>query len=425
MSRLHERPASARWLVKTQGKPVVTKSPQLTVVGKAPVALPRLGVPVVLFGGSVTGLGAARILSKAGIAAYSVLGTPDVFRYSRCYRPVENLNGLESQASRLPELLNRLPMKQAVLMPCADDWVRAVAELPVEVKQNFPSSTPPLRTIEIMVDKAEFADVLQKYDIPHPATRIVRTMAELLAVPDEAFAGCFLKPVSSIDFIRRFPGLKGFVISNKAEAVEKLKNGPFPMMLQEFITGPPTAHYFLDGFMDRHGRVCGVLARRRLRMFPPRFGNSTLMVTIPLEEVRQAFESLKRLLDCVGYRGIFNAEFKYDERDGQFKILEVNARPWWYIEFAARSGLDVCSMAYKDALGEDVTPVPDYQIGRKCAHHILDYSGFRQQIEGSPKTLWAWLKSVGTADDPVFRWSDPLPAIVQVTRLIRLHTGAR
>lgn len=407
------------------GSAVVTNSPQLTVVAKAPVTIPRSGVPVVLFGGSVTGLGAARILSRAGITAYSVLGTPDVFRYSRSYRPIENLGGLESQASRLPELLDRLPLKQAVLMPCADDWVRAVAALPPDLKHNFPSSTPPLRTIEIMVDKAEFAAILEKYEIPHPSTRIVRTMAELLAVPEDAFVGCFLKPVSSIDFIRLFPGLKGFVISNKAEAVEKLKNGPFPMMLQEYIPGPPTSHYFLDGFMDRHGTVCGVLARRRLRMFPPRFGNSTLMVTIPLDDVRQAFDSLKRLLGCVGYRGIFNAEFKYDERDRQFKILEVNARPWWYIEFAARSGLDVCSMAYKDALGEEVTPSAGYQLGRKCAHHILDYSGFRQQAEGTPNTLFAWLKSVGAADDPVFRWSDPLPAIVQVTRLIRLHTGGR
>lgn len=392
---------------------------------KPPAANRRRGVPVILFEGGVTGIGAARILNKAGIKTYTVVRAPGIFAYSRCYRPIRNLGGLESHASQLPELLQRLPMSQAVLMPCADDWVRAVAALAEDVKQNFPSSTPPLRSIEIMTDKAEFATALAKYGIPHPATRTVRTMTELRLVPDEAFAGCFLKPVSSIEFIRRFPGVKGFVISDKAEAIDKLRNGPFPMMLQEFIPGPPTAHYFLDGFMDSRGTVCAVLARRRLRMFPPRFGNSTLMVTVPLDEVRPAYESLTRLLECVGYRGIFNAEFKYDERDGQFKILEVNARPWWYVEFAARSGLDVCSMAYKDALGEDVKPVPGYQIGRTCAYHLLDYSGFRRQIEGSPKTFWAWFKSVATADDPLFRWTDPLPAIAHAIRVVRAPAPVR
>jgi D-aspartate ligase len=397
----------------------------LAVVANRPAARPRPGVPVVLFEGGVTGIGAARILNKAGIDTNTVVGTPGIFAYSRCYRPIRNLGGLESQPLRLPELLERLPFRQAVLMPCADDWVRAVTSLPDDVKENFPSCTPTLRTIDIMTDKAEFAATLERYGIPHPATRTVRTMAELLAVPDEAFAGCFLKPVSSVEFIKKFPGLKGFMISDKTEAIEKLKNGPFPMMLQEFIPGAPTAHYFLDGFMDRHGNTCAVLARRRLRMYPPRFGNSTLMVTVPLDEVRQAYESLTRLLDRVGYRGIFNAEFKYDERDGQFKILEINARPWWYVEFAARSGLDVCSMAYKDALGEDVTPVQEYQIGRKCAYHFLDYSGFKRRTEGSPNSFWQWFKSVATADDPIFRWSDPLPAIAHGIKLFRNRVGAR
>ena len=59
---------------------------------------------------------------------------------------------------------------------------------------------------------------------------------------------------------------------------------------------------------------------------------------------------------AVSYRGIFSAEFKCDDRDGFFKILEVNARPWWYVEAAACAGMDVCSMAYHDALGPTVEP---------------------------------------------------------------------
>ncbi len=405
--------------IKT-GLAVVKRSPVTP-----PVARPRPGVPVVLFEGGVTQIGAARILNKAGIKAYTVVDKPGIFAYSRWYRPLEGLGELASQPGRLQELLDELPFSQAVLMPCADDWVRAVAALPGDVKENFPSSMAPLRTIETMTDKAEFAAALVRFGIPHPATRIVTTMAELMGVPDEAFAGCFLKPVSSIEFIRRFPGLKGFTISNKAEAIERMKNGPFPMMLQEFIPGPPTAHYFLDGFMDRNGRICGIFARRRLRMFPPRFGNSSLMVSVPLEDLQPAYDSLSRLLNCLQYRGIFNAEFKYDERDREFKILEINARPWWYVEFASLCGLDVCSMAYRDALGEHVHPISEYQVGRRCANRFLDYSGFRRRAEGAPTSFWKWFMSVATADDAIFRWTDPLPAAVHLIKRFRSPTSTK
>ena len=77
----------------------------------------------------------------------------------------------------------------------------------------------------------------------------------------------------------------------------------------------------------------------------------------PPSDVASAAGSLERLLRGIDYRGVFSAEFKHDERDGLFKILEVNARPWWFAGFAASCGLDVCDMSYRDALGERVEPV--------------------------------------------------------------------
>jgi hypothetical protein len=82
-------------------------------------------------------------------------------------------------------------------------------------------------------------------------------------------------------------------------------------------------------------------------------------------------------------------------------------------------------MAYKDALGEDVEPVAGYEIGRKCAYHFLDYSAFRRQTGDVPKSLWQWLKSVSNADDPIFRWSDPLPAVAHAMKIFRNRVGAR
>jgi predicted ATP-grasp superfamily ATP-dependent carboligase len=233
---------------------------------------------------------------------------------------------------------------------------------------------------------------------------------ELQNLAEEEIRGYFLKPVNSLEFCRRH-GVKALLVQDKASALSSAENVTFPIMLQEYIPGPATAHYFLDGFIDRNGRTCALFARRRLRMYPPKVGNSSLLVSIPVQEIQPAVASLQTILDGLHYRGIFSAEFKYDQRDGKYKILEVNARPWWYVEFAARCGVDVCTMAYRDALGMEVNPVFDYHVGRRCIHLSNNIAGFRHHADGFPGSFFSWAKSVVGAYDAIFRWSDPGPYI--------------
>jgi predicted ATP-grasp superfamily ATP-dependent carboligase len=153
-------------------------------------------------------------------------------------------------------------------------------------------------------------------------------------------------------------------------------------------------------------------------MYPPPFGNSTLMVSIELDEVRDAVQSLDTLLGSVGYRGIFSAEFKRDARDGLAKLIEVNIRPWWYVEFATRCGINVCALAALDALEQEVPPLSTYKVGKRCVFPYYDLSAIRRaQVEGT-LGWWKGLRSWLGAYQPVFRWSDPLPALLGSFRLL-------
>jgi predicted ATP-grasp superfamily ATP-dependent carboligase len=116
----------------------------------------------------------------------------------------------------------------------------------------------------------------------------------------------------------------------------------------------------VEGFVDRIGRPIARFVRQRLRMFPPDFGDNTYMVSVPLDRVRGAIESLDRLFAHLSYRGVFEAEFKYDDRDGQFKLLEVNARPWYFIGLAAECGVDLLRNGLLGRAGRSVDPVTTY-----------------------------------------------------------------
>jgi D-aspartate ligase len=366
--------------------------------------------PALAVGCGVTLAAVLRLLHQADIPAYSVCtSSGDFSRYSRWYRPLPGLCSTPTP-SELPQLLESLSIESAVLFPCSDDWLSATAELPERLARRFPSSVAALSDVETMVNKWRFAQLLRRERLPHPKTSLLVSHAQMASLPDEAFAGAILKPLSSAEFAATY-GVKGFIVNNRVEALRAMQRVEFPIMLQEFIPGPPTAGYFVEGFINRDGCTCALFARRRLHMYPPRLGNTTLMVSVPLEEVAGAVASLQRLLQALAYRGIFSAEFKYDERDGFFKLLEINARPWWYVEAPARAGMDVCRMAYRDALHLPVEPLTGYVSGQYLGFLPNDFRAWRAQRHVGGRKFWSWLRSWRNVGSTPFHWDDPLPAL--------------
>jgi predicted ATP-grasp superfamily ATP-dependent carboligase len=303
-----------------------------------------------------------------------------------------------------------------VLVATADSWVRRAAGLEPELQKRFPSTVSPLAAQARLMDKWALAGSLRATAVPHPRTDWVVEPSDLEGLPESVFAGAFLKPTDSEAFLGRF-SVKAFNIRSRAEAVQRLKDlegAEIPMLLQEYIPGPPSNHLFIDGFIDHTGRTVARLARQRLRMFPADFGNSTYMKSIPVSDVADAVQSLDRLLAHVDYRGVFSAEFKLDERDGLFKVLEVNVRPWWYVEFAARCGIDVCYLAYLDALGYETVPIVDYKVDVRLIYPYNDYFSYRALRRKGEISLAGWLRTWLGSTQPVFRWDDPMPAAAEL-----------
>jgi D-aspartate ligase len=378
----------------------------------------RKRTKVLALGSGIPVLGVLRALSGPNTDVVTLPDVDRVTRRSRWFRAGPSaLSGMKPDA--LPQALESLPVP-TVLMACSDLWVRTVAALPAESRTRYPASVAPVGALDLLVDKARFGGTLDRLGLPHPATRLIKSVRDLDLISDTTLLSSFLKPVHSQQFFARF-GVKAFRIADRSSVQDRLReclDAGFQIMLQEYIPGPPTNHYFIDGFVDRDGVVRALFARRRLRMSPPDFGNSTLMISVRLNETRDASATLKTLFTDIGYRGIFSAEFKRDPRDEVFKLIEVNARPWWFVEFAARCGVNVCKMAIRDALGEPVETISEYAVGRRCVFPYYDLQAVRAELSAGRLGLLGWALSWLGPYQPVFRWSDPLPAIGEVATLI-------
>ena len=379
------------------------------------VADAREKVPVVVLGSGVTGLSAMRILARRGLAPYYASVGDPLGSKSRWFRP---LPGESLNHTKLPfqEWVARLPFERAVLIPCADRWALAVAKLDGGLRQRFPASVASAEVIEQLVDKGKFAELLARERVPHPRTMVVTGAADLGALPDASFRNAIVKPRDSQSFVAAY-GVKAFRVTSRSDAAERLDlatRGGHPAILQQYVPGPASNHYFIDGFIDRLGVVRATFARRRLRMHPEDFGNSTFMKSVPIRDAQPAADAILSLLGRMRYRGVFSAEFKLDADDGEFKLLEVNARPWWYVDFAAHCGVDVCTMAYDDALERPIATVERYAVGKTLVYPYVDLFAcldLRRRRELSLTSwAWSWLRST----QPILQLGDPKPGLLSM-----------
>ena len=102
-------------------------------------------------------------------------------------------------------------------------------------------------------------------------------------------------------------------------------------MIQELIPGDGMAQFSYAAVWDRGKPIASLVAQRR-RQYPVEFGfTSTFVETVEQTQIEaDAF----RFLASLDYSGPVEIEFKYDARDGRYKILDVNARAWAWIASA-------------------------------------------------------------------------------------------
>ncbi|PKM05788.1 MAG: hypothetical protein CVV14_14910 [Gammaproteobacteria bacterium HGW-Gammaproteobacteria-4] len=359
-------------------------------------------VPAIVIARGYTALGTLRSLAQAKIPAYAACPPDDLCTHSRWYRPPPGADTWHGEIDdHTAANLGAVALDQAVLIPGADDaalWLAGLADTALRGRFHVSSSTR--ETLAILQDKQRFGQFLRAANLPHPRTFTLDSQADVSAVPFDELDRVFVKPMDSQHFNNTL-GKKGIWARDRGELNriwDELHTMGLGVIAQEYVPGSAADHYFIDGFRDRRGNITGVMARRRLRIYPPDFGNSSYCETVAPSDVSGAYDTLCELLAQLNYRGIFSAEFKRDSRNGVFRILEVNTRAWWYVEFAARCGVNVCAMAYDDALERPLSQSPPVtRVGAGCvnwtndAKSVLSSEGRR----GEPwlRILRQWLRS--------------------------------
>lgn len=220
--------------------------------------------------------------------------------------------------------------------------------------------------IEKSNNKHLLIDVFRELGLPHPASRLATTEAELvdavtaLGYPEKPVV---VKPPVSSGMrgfrvikeegwdVRRFLNEKpsGEVIS-LTQLVEILRRGTAwtTLLVSEYMPGP---EYSVDAFIGEHAAVAIPRLRRSIRS------------GISFDNIIEYREDLARLtLDVgrrIGLRYAFGFQFKLDAA-GVPKVLECNPRVQGTMVASVFTGANVIWMSVRELLGIPVTAAPEH-----------------------------------------------------------------
>jgi predicted ATP-grasp superfamily ATP-dependent carboligase len=297
-----------------------------------------------------------------------------------------------------------------ILIPTTDDaaiWVAEHAEA-LESGYNFPRQDASL--VRMLCDKGRMQDLARRSGVSTAQAVVPRSKADVEQFLETAVFPVMVKATIG-DHLRRSAGGTKFVIQTPRELLElyvRAEDHQSPdLLIQEFIPGDD---WMFDGYFDGTSQCLLGVTGKKIRRFPANTGVTSLGICLHNQTVEK---TTIEFMKAIGYQGILDIGYRYDRRDGRYKVLDVNPRIGCTFRlFTATNGMDVARALYLDLTGQPVSPARAAD-GRKWIVEDFDlFSAIRSWRDGA-LNLKDWLGSFrGVEEAACFALDDPLPFLM-------------
>jgi D-aspartate ligase len=356
------------------------------------------------------GLGIVRSLGRLGVPVYSVDATrwEPAFssRYCRGRFLLDTAIGPPGEAIARMLEIGRKVGGRPLLIPTTDQAAIWVAEHAAALEEGYIFPVPDVSLVHTLCDKGRMQELARRSGVPTAQAVIPRSKQDVQQFLETAVFPVMVKATD--DRLRRYAGGTKFIVQTPDELLAlyaKAEDGGEPsLLIQEFIPGED---WMFDGYFGRNSECLFGVTGKKLRRFPVNTGVTSLGICLHNQAVEQ---TTKQFMKAIGYHGILDIGYRYDVRDGQYKVLDVNPRIGCTFRlFTATNGMDVARALYLDMTGQ---PVPASQAadGRKWVVEDFDLFSALRSWKNHNLTLKDWGKSFrGVEEAACFAADDPLP----------------
>jgi len=369
---------------------------------------------VVLPGARQGGLGIVRSLGRLGIPVYMIDPDPAAPALHTRYCRGKFVHNFEKDSAAaaiafLGSVRKQLGRK-AILIPTSDTLAMFVDEHAATLREWFLFPERPEGLARSLSSKKEMYLLACRHGVPTAATAFPQSRREVIEYLERARFPLVLKAIYGAR-IKFRAGQPVQIVRSASELLKRydaLEDPSEPnLMLQEYIPGGEDSIWMFNGYFDSASECVVGFTGKKLRQCPAYTGQTSLGICLRNEQVARTTCDLMR---AVGYRGIIDLGYRYDARDGQYKILDVNPRIGATFRlFVGDNGMDVARALYLDLTGQPIEAAPARE-GRKWIVEDSDLvSSIRYHRDGR-LTLGGWLRSLrGIQECALWASDDPLP----------------
>jgi len=373
---------------------------------------------VIVIEGHVQGLANTRALGKAGIPVIVVSEYDCLAHYSRYCRKFFKCPPYLSEEfiDFLINLALTEGIKEWVLLPSNDHAVFNISSNIMRLQNHYRIISPKPDILKTIYNKELLIKLCESLEIPVPISWFPQELEGVEHL--QLNFPLLIKGKNSLSFYKLF-GVKVFSVVNTDDLLRILRQikdkGAFSnTYLQNLLplqNNKPISFtaFSIDGDIKTYWM--GV----KVREHPINFGTATYSRGINIPELVSFSD---KLLKNLHYTGVCEIEYLLDPGDGKYKLIEVNARTWLWVDMAIKSGINYPLIIYNFLNNITMEYPQTYDSEKEWIHYTTDipYSliGLLRGRYSAGEILRSYLKLPSTA---VFDSSDMMPSIAEIVLL--------
>lgn len=317
--------------------------------------------PIIVYNTSYNGLSMIQELGAKGIECIAVdcvcsVGVFSKFsKFKKCPNPIKNEKGF---IDFLYDLCKKQSQKP-ILFPTNDEWALVTAKYKQRLSEVAIPCVASYETVNKLLSKDVFYLIGQQRNYLTPFTL---SSQDFSSIREEMFP-IVAKPKYKTPPSEKYEKqlnveLKKnriIVLNDKNELNKFCENNNKLLdhiVFQEYIEGNSDTMFTVGIFANDKNEIKAIFTGRKVRGYPADIGDNILGESY--EVPQYLIENTERVVKDLRYEGIAEFEYKLNQKTGEYKLIEVNPRPWSWIGITPYCNANIPLIAYNSLLGHDM-----------------------------------------------------------------------
>lgn len=372
-----------------------------------------------------TGIGIARSLGERGVRVIGLSAHPGTYGNCTRYAQVQLCPDSREEPEALLQFLLRLGehiSNPAAIFPTRDDDMVFLQRFRKQLSGRYALLLPQSSALQGCLNKWETYEWAQAAGIPAPRSWNVGNEEDVRRIASEVSFPCVLKPISAHLWRRagnweKVGRRKAIAISCRDElfsVYNDVARSESRLLLQELVSGGDDCLYVAACYLDRQSNFIGGFTAHKLLQVPKELGTGCIVQAIDRPNL---LVMARKLLQKMRFTGIAEVEFKWDHSCREYKLIEINPRPWDQHRLGKACGVDLIYTAYCDLMGLPVPPLGPQKTGPKWIAEDVFTLVFLKSLSKRNGEVGSLLRLArGERTYAVWSARDPLPFLALIAR---------